>query len=206
MTSCWLQPYPTREGLILKEILNYSGNAEIKMASSMVKFCTLGLRAATLSRCTVLAPRCAALGRHDPTLKRKKKSKIDPKKLKRSSNISKKPVEILPPIDPEAFVDRALLEPERLRQLPKISEKEKERRVLLLKEWSKCRNRQQRDELRRLQDIIESRDFALRELKRISPWHYEEAIKVDEGLFPLQLHGPTETPPVAGYVAPDAID
>ena len=54
-----------------------------------------------------MAPRLSALGRHDPTLKRKKTHKNDPKKKqKKSSNISKKPVEVFPPVDPEAFPDR----------------------------------------------------------------------------------------------------
>lgn len=177
------------------------------MASSMVlKFCAR-IGGPAVSTCTVMASRHALVARHDPTLKRKRTHKIDPKKRpKKPSNISKKPVEVFPPVDPEAFVDRTLLQPDRLRQLPKISEKEKERRVLLLKDWSKYRNRQQRDELQRLQDVIMSRELALRELRKISPWHYEQAVKADEGLFPLQLSGPTETPPIAGYVAPDAID
>lgn len=90
--------------------------------------------------------------------------------------------------------------------MPEVDEQEKERRVLLLKEWSKYRNQQQRNELRKLKDVIMSRELALRELKKVSPWHYEEAVKTDDSLFPLHLHGPTETPPIPGYIAPDIID
>ena len=76
------------------------------MASSFTKFCAT-LRAPVISQSSVLAPRLAALGRHDPSLKRKKTHKLDTKKKqKKTSNISKKPVEVFPPVDPEAFVDR----------------------------------------------------------------------------------------------------
>lgn len=94
----------------------------------------------------------------------------------------------------------------RVRNVPPIDEQENERRVLLLKEWSKYRNQQQREELRKLQDVINSRELALRELKKVSPWHYKEAVKIDDSLFPLYLKGPTETPPIPGYIAPDIID
>ena len=99
-----------------------------------------------------------------------------------------------------------MLHSDRVRNIPKVDEQEQERRVLLLKEWSKYRNQQQRDELRKLQVVISSRELALRELKKVSPWHYEEAMKTDESLFPLHLQGPTETPPILGYIAPDIID
>ena len=102
--------------------------------------------------------------------------------------------------------DRRLLESDRIRNVPKVDEHEQERRVLLLKEWSKYRNQQQRNELRKLQDVISSRELALRELKKVSIWHYEEAVKTDESLFPLHLQGPTETPPIVDYIAPDLID
>ena len=90
--------------------------------------------------------------------------------------------------------------------MPKVDEHEQERRTLLLKEWSKYRNQQQRDELRKLQDVISSRELALRELKKVSLWHFEEAVKTDDSLFPLHLQGPTETPPIVGYIAPDIIE
>ena len=173
----------------------------------MVKLCTSFVRGPVVVRVTAVSPRYAALGRHDPTLKRKKKmAQQQKKKPKKTSRASKKPVEVFPPVDPEAFVDRSLFQAERRRELSKISEEEKERRILLLKEWSRYRNRQQREELRKLQEVISSRELALRELKKVSEWHYEEAIKTDEELFPLHLTGPTETPPVANYIAPDAIE
>ena len=76
------------------------------MAASIKKIRII-LQVPALAQSSVLAPRLAALGRHDPTLKRKKTPKIDPKKKqKKSSNVSKKPVEVFPPVDPEAFIDR----------------------------------------------------------------------------------------------------
>lgn len=176
------------------------------MASSFSKICT-AFRAPALSQSSILAPRLAALGRHDPSLKRKKTHKIDKKKKqKKSSNISKKPIEIFPPVDPEAFIDRNLLQKERVRNVVEVDEQEQERRILLLKEYSKYRNQQQRDELRKLQEVVMSRELALRELKKVSPWHYEEAVKTDDTLFPLHMKGPSETPPIVGYIAPDIID
>ena len=76
------------------------------MASSFTKFCVT-LRAPAMPQSSVLAPRLAVLGRHDPGVRGKKTQKSDPKKKqKKTSNISKKPVEVFPPVDPEAFVDR----------------------------------------------------------------------------------------------------
>ena len=90
--------------------------------------------------------------------------------------------------------------------MPVVDGEEQEKRVLLLKEWSRFRNRKHRDELKKLQEIISTRELALRELKKVSLWHYEEAIKTDESLFPLNLQGPTETPPVVDYIAPDMVE
>ena len=104
------------------------------------------------------------------------------------------------------LLNRSLLKSDRIRNVPKVDGDEEERRVLLLKEWSKYRNERQRKELRKLQDVISSRELALRELKKVSIWHYEEAVKTDDSLFPLHLQGPTETPPVVDYIAPDLID
>mgnify|MGYP001800519442 CR=1 FL=1 len=65
---------------------------------------------------------------------------------------------------------------------------------------------QHKEELQRLQEMIRCREVALKELKKTSLYLYQEAIKVDKSLFPFEFMGPTETPSIPDYSAPDMED
>ena len=65
---------------------------------------------------------------------------------------------------------------------------------------------QHKEDLQRVQELDRCREEALKELKTSSLHLYEEAIQVDGDLFPVQFKGPTETPPIADYMAPDMDD
>ena len=154
-------------------------------------------------RSSGLAIRQALPARHNPGLK-KKKGPVVRKKKTPSFNIRK--TEIVPPIDPESLLNTELLDASRQRSPVDISPEEKERRTLLLKEWSRHKMQQHKEDLQRVQELERCREEALKELKKSSLYLYEEAIKVEEHLFPVQFKGPTETPPIPDYMAPDMDD
>ena len=151
-----------------------------------------------------LAIRQSLPARHNPGLKRKKGPIVDRKKKTPVFNIRK--TEIVPPIDPESLLNTALLESSRQRNTVELTSEEKERRTLLLKEWSRHKMQQHKEDLQRVQELERCREEALKELKKSSLHLYEEAIQVDGDLFPVQFKGPTETPPIADYMAPDMDD
>ncbi|XP_032240406.2 39S ribosomal protein L40, mitochondrial-like [Nematostella vectensis] len=153
-------------------------------------------------RATALSVRLSMPGRHDPNVKKKSKQFKDLKK-KKVPKIIRKPSEIVPPIDPDSLLNPAYLESNRQRAKVKLSEEEEEERILLLKEWSRYKMQQHKEDLQRLQEQARCREEALKELKKTSEFLYKEAIKADKTLFPLQLRGPTHTPPLTGYIAPD---
>ncbi|XP_020625730.1 39S ribosomal protein L40, mitochondrial-like [Orbicella faveolata] len=142
--------------------------------------------------------------RHNPSLKRKKNLAVKKKKKTPSFNVRK--TEIVPPIDPESLLNAALLEASRQRHPLEVSPEEQERRILLLKEWSRHKMQQHKEDLQRVQELERCREEALKELKKSSLHLYEQAIQVGGDLFPLQFKGPTETPPIADYMAPDMDD
>lgn len=152
-------------------------------------------------RSSGLAIRQSLPARHNPSLKRKKGPAQDSKKKKQP--IFRKPTEVVPPVDPESLLNPALLEGARLRKPITLSPEEKERRTLLLKEWSRHKMKQHKEDLQRLHELEQCREEALKELKKSSLYLYHEAIKVDQDFFPIQFKGPTETPPIPGYMAPD---
>ncbi len=104
------------------------------------------------------------------------------------------------------FPDPALLDEKRKRPVTSLSVEELESRVLLSKEWSRYCLSTHKDELHQLQVQAKSRQDALRELKKISPKLFDEAIKVNQTLFPMTLNGPVDTPPFKDYVPPDLDD
>ena len=152
-------------------------------------------------RSSGLAVRQSLPARHNPSLKRKKGPLVDKKKKKQL--IIRKPTEVVPPIDPESLLNPAHLKAPRLRKPIEISPEEQERRTLLLKEWSRFKMKQHKEELQRVQELERCREEALKELKKTSLFLYHEAIKVDHDFFPVEFKGPTETPPKADYMAPD---
>ncbi|XP_015761163.1 PREDICTED: 39S ribosomal protein L40, mitochondrial-like [Acropora digitifera] len=152
-------------------------------------------------RSSALTIRQSLPARHNPGLKRKKGPIVDKKKKKQV--FIRKPTEIVPPIDPESLLNPALLKAPRLRKPIELPPEEQERRTLLLKEWSRFKMKQHKEELQRVQELERCREEALKELKKTSVFLYHEAIKVDRDFFPLEFNGPTETPPKADYLAPD---
>ena len=143
--------------------------------------------------------------RHNPSLKRKNKPLVRRKKRPTLSSL-RKTAEVVPPIDPESLLNTTLLEASRQRRPVELSPEEKERRTLLLKEWSRHKMQQHKEDLQRFQELERCREEALKELKKSSPLLYEAAIKVDANFFPIEFKGPTETPPIPDYLAPDMED
>lgn len=131
------------------------------------------------ARSSALSLRQAIPARHNPSLKKKSKPAKDQKK-KKAVKLIRKPTEIVPPTDPESLLNLTLLEPKRRRETLELSDEEKEKRVLLLKEWSRFKMQQHKEELQRLQQLTRCREEALKELKKTSIFLYQEAIKTDK--------------------------
>lgn len=101
------------------------------------------------------------------------------------------------PFDPE------MLNPARKRAPVEKSLEEKENEYLLMKEWSRHQMETHKQDLKKLADMVTSRERAMRELKKLSPLLYNRALELKEDLFPYECLGPTATPPIADYVPPD---
>lgn len=105
------------------------------------------------------------------------------------------------PLDPE------ILNPARKRTRgPEITEEEKERRVLLVKEYTRHCMKRHKQELILLQGMMTARHRALDELRKISFPLYSQALELSNDLFPFSHSGPTATPPIPGYIPPDLED
>lgn len=104
------------------------------------------------------------------------------------------------PMDPE------MLNPARKRQQAQLSEEEKERRLLLAKQWTRHKMAEHKTDLITLQGIMNSRAKALRELRKVSFSLYVQALDLRTNLFPFERVGPTATPPVPGYAPPELQD
>ena len=100
-------------------------------------------------------------------------------------------------------LDPEMLNPARKRQRVAIPEEEKERRFLLVKEWSRYRMEQHKQELQRLHSLKKSREKALRELKKVSLLLYSQALELNPVLFPYKYQPLTYTPPFPSYTPPD---
>jgi len=101
------------------------------------------------------------------------------------------------PLDPE------MLNPERVRSPPELTEEERERRVLLLKRWQKVTTKKHRQEHKLLHEAMLMRRKALQELKKVSLPLYSKALELNPNLFPFDWCGPTNTPPIPGYRPPE---
>lgn len=121
--------------------------------------------------------------------------KIEMKKLKQEAAL--KAARKGEPLDPE------MLNPARKRQKASISDEEKERRFLLVKEYSRYRMELHKLELQRLQNIMKCRQKALRELKKISLPLYKQTLELNPSMFPVEYQALTYTPPLPSYIPPD---
>lgn len=81
-----------------------------------------------------------------------------------------------------------------------ISEKVKEERILLGKDWSRFCGNRNRNEVRQFDNVILSQNKALDELKALSPTLYFEAIQPDPTLIPFKAKGPVYTLPIPDYI------
>ena len=146
---------------------------------------------------------------HNPGLKKRTKSALDPKKqqrqLERQEAKLRKQV-ISPPPDPDSLPDPTWYNDNRKRELPNLTDVEQESRILLQKEWSRYQMSKHKSDLKMIRDKLKCRSDALYELKRESEFLYNECIKLDKDNFPLSLKGPMETPQMKDYQPPDFVD
>ncbi|XP_051964044.1 39S ribosomal protein L40, mitochondrial [Xyrauchen texanus] len=139
----------------------------------------------------------------------KKKKKVDPRReqmMKERLKKKLKKMEKVPPelIPIEDFVTSAKsFDETRIREAPRLSFEESERRALLLKEWSRYKHIQHQAEMGAIKDALEAQRQALEELKLESEELYKAAISPDNDIFPFQHQGPCYTPPIENYEAPD---
>lgn len=101
------------------------------------------------------------------------------------------------PLEPE------MLNPARKRAPESISPEERERRFLLVKEYSRYRMEEHKKELAVLQGMVKARQKALLELKRVSFLLYLQSLELSPDLFPFTHTGPTATPPIPNYQPPE---
>ncbi|XP_051508543.1 39S ribosomal protein L40, mitochondrial-like [Myxocyprinus asiaticus] len=138
----------------------------------------------------------------------KKKKKTDPRREQMMKERLKKKLKKLEKVPPELIPVEDFVTPAkcfdetRIREAPKLSFEESERRALLLKKWSRYKHIQHQAEMATIKDALEAQRQALEELKLESEELYKAAIRPDTDMFPLQKQGPCYTPPVENYEAP----
>ena len=82
---------------------------------------------------------------------------------------------------------------------PELSFEEEEHRALLQREWNFYKQAEQAEETRLINIAKRSQQRALEELRAESEELYQKALETDFTLFPLDIKGPTCTPPIKGY-------
>ncbi|KAF1763548.1 hypothetical protein GCK72_011814 [Caenorhabditis remanei] len=92
---------------------------------------------------------------------------------------------------------------ERRRPPTKLTLEEIDERAIALKNYSRSRLALQREDDKWIRGAIESQRKALAELKKLSPELYTSAVQPAANDLPLTIHGPSLTPPIKNYEAPD---
>ncbi|XP_038133167.1 39S ribosomal protein L40, mitochondrial [Cyprinodon tularosa] len=139
----------------------------------------------------------------------KKKKKADPRREQMVRERLKKKLKKLERVPPELIPIEDFITPTkcldetRERSPPKLSFEESESRALLLKEWSRYKQKQHMAEVEAIELALEAQREALEELKLESMELYQAALKPDPLLFPFTHKGPAYTPPIPNYEAPD---
>jgi len=175
-----------------------------KMSSPIARLC-VPLYNTTWQRCFQLsAPLCGA--------PMKKKKKLDPMIIKASIDRSVRKIEKrirqqkrfarkLKPID-EFDLHRDVPKNAPPRQLDDLvnSRDEQRSRYLLRVEYGRYKDSESLKIREKFDKMIKSQEFALQELKLESPRMYEQACQKDTGILLQTYKGPTETPPIPGFI------
>ncbi|XP_028270132.1 large ribosomal subunit protein mL40 [Parambassis ranga] len=139
----------------------------------------------------------------------KKKKKVDPRREQLARDRLKKKLRKLEKVPPELIpiedftTPTKCLDETRARIAPSLSFQESERRALLLKEWSRYKQKQHMDEMQAVEFALKAQSEALEELKLESEELYKAALMPDPHLFPIVHEGPAYTPSIPKYEAPD---
>ncbi|XP_029960652.1 large ribosomal subunit protein mL40 [Salarias fasciatus] len=139
----------------------------------------------------------------------KKKKKVDPRREQMMKERLKKKLKKLEKVAPELIPIEDFITPSkcldetRERSMPRLSFEESEGRALLLKEWSRYKRKQHMAEMKSVELALEAQREALQELKLESEELYQAALAPDPLLFPFVHEGPSYTPPIPKYQAPD---
>ncbi|KPP70521.1 39S ribosomal protein L40, mitochondrial-like [Scleropages formosus] len=139
----------------------------------------------------------------------KKKKKVDPKRDQEAKERLKKRIRKMEKVAPELIpiedfiIPTKYLDDLRVRAVPRLSSEESERRAMLLKEWARYKHQQHQAEMAAIREALEAQQEALEELRLESEELYKAALRIDPGLVPFQHQGPSHTPPVANYQAPE---
>ncbi|XP_023692872.1 large ribosomal subunit protein mL40 [Paramormyrops kingsleyae] len=155
---------------------------------------------------SLLAVKTSTPVRAEPT---KKKKKVDPKRdvearerlKKKLKRMEKVPPELIPIEDfivPSKYLDEI-----RVRSPPQLLSEESERRALLLKDWARYKQAQHKEEMQAIAQALDAQQEALKELRLESEELYEAAIQRDPELVPFLNQGPSHTPPITNYQAPE---
>ncbi|XP_072034408.1 large ribosomal subunit protein mL40-like [Amphiura filiformis] len=133
--------------------------------------------------------------RVDPAIDKARKERMVKRLLKVQHKLGEpdlKPVE-------EFMYDPRILTEARKRPDPNLMFEEEERRALLQKKWNKYRAAIHAEETHQIETAKQSQQRALEELRAESEVLYQKAVEKDFFLFPLEIKGPTHTPPIKGY-------
>lgn len=139
----------------------------------------------------------------------KKKKKVDPRREQMVKERLKKKLKKLEKVAPELIPIEDFITPSkcldetRQRSTPGLSFDKSEGRALLLKEWSRYKQKQHMAEMKAVELAFEAQREALHELKLESEELYQAALTPDPLLFPFVHEGPSYTPPIPKYQAPD---
>ncbi|XP_069476159.1 large ribosomal subunit protein mL40 [Ambystoma mexicanum] len=139
----------------------------------------------------------------------KKKKRVDPKRDSANRDRLRKKLKKLERVAPELIPIEDFIDPSQhkvqlnVRSLPTLPFEERERRAVLLKKWSLFKQEEHKLEMATIESLLDAQAKALAELRLESEELYQAAVLRDPGLFPFESQGPTHTPPIPNYEAPE---
>ncbi|XP_078524083.1 large ribosomal subunit protein mL40 isoform X2 [Lissotriton helveticus] len=154
---------------------------------------------------SVLALRTSLPMRAEP----KKKKRVDPRRDLATRDRLRKKLKKLERVAPELIPIEDFAAPTqhtiqlKVRAPAALSFEESERRAVLLKRWSQFKQEEHRQEMAAITSLVDAQAKALQELRLESEELYQAAVRRDSGLFPFESEGPSHTPPIPNYEAPE---